>query len=138
MRARRSGWSSETDRAFHDALFASQDHDAFSPAYTGNITIRRFADLASPRVEGSRLILDVGSGLGEITCELAGRFPGTRFLGVDHSAAGIAGARRNATRLGARSLGGCVTTGTQFHGGCVVGNARGRRTGAGGHERAPE
>ena len=100
MRARRSGWSSETDRAFHDALFASQDHDAFSPAYTGNITIRRFADLASPRVEGSRLILDVGSGLGEITCELAGRFPGTRFLGVDHSAAGIAGARRNATRLG--------------------------------------
>jgi len=100
LRARRSGWSPETDRAFHDALFGSHDHDAFSPAYTGNITIRRFADLASPHVEGSRTVLDVGCGLGEITCELAGRFPGTGFLGIDHSQAGIAGARRNAARLG--------------------------------------
>ena len=100
LRARRSGWSSETDRAFHDTLFAAQDHDAFSPAYTGNITIRRFADLAAPYVDGSRLVLDVGCGLGEITCELAARFPGTRFLGTDHSEAGVAGAQGNAKRLG--------------------------------------
>lgn len=99
LRARRAGWSRETDRAFHDTLFASHDHDAFSPAYTGNITIRRFADLAAPFVEDCAHIVDVGCGLGEITCELARRYPDTHFLGVDHSRAGIAGARRNAERL---------------------------------------
>ena len=52
LRARRTGWSVESDRAYHDTLFASHDHDAFSPSYTGNITIRRFADLADPFVDG--------------------------------------------------------------------------------------
>jgi len=99
LRARRAGWSDESDRAFHDALFAAQDHDAFSPAYTGNITIRRFADLTQPFVEGCRRVVDVGCGPGEITCELARRNPDTRFLGVDHSSAGISVARANAERL---------------------------------------
>ncbi len=99
LRARRAAWSGESDRDFHDAIFASHDHDAFSPAYTGNITIRRFADLAAPFIQGCNLVIDVGCGLGEITCELARRYPETRFLGVDHSEAGISGARRNAERL---------------------------------------
>ena len=99
LRARRSGWSGETDRAFHDALFAAHDHNAFSPAYTGNITIRRFADLAEPFVKGCGYVIDVGCGLGEISCELARRFPATRFLGIDHSEAGVTGARRNAEQL---------------------------------------
>jgi hypothetical protein len=99
LRRRRAGWSGDSDRAFHDELFAAHHHDAFSPAYTGNITIRRFADLAAPAVEGCSLVVDVGCGLGEITCELARRFPDTRFLGVDHSRAGIDGARANAERL---------------------------------------
>ncbi len=100
LRARRTGWSGASDRAFHDALFAAHDHDAFSPAYTGNITIRRFADLAEPHVDGCSVVLDVGCGLGEITCELARRHPEVRFLGVDHSESGVAGARGNAERLG--------------------------------------
>jgi SAM-dependent methyltransferase len=100
LRRRRAGWSGESDRAFHDTLFASHDHDAFSPAYTGNITIRRFADLAAPEVEDCEFVVDVGCGLGEITCELARRYPRVRFLGVDHSRAGIAGAQRNRERLG--------------------------------------
>ena len=86
----RRGWSTTRDREYHEALFAGPAHDPFSDAYPGRLTIRRFADLAAPHVPAGAVALDLGCGPGEITCELARRFPGTRFLGVDHSANAIA------------------------------------------------
>jgi SAM-dependent methyltransferase len=100
LRARRAGWSAESDRVFHDGHFRTPDADPFDFSYPGYITIKRFADLTSPFLEGSRFALDVGCGPGEITCELAARHPGTRFVGIDHSPVGIAKARRNAERRG--------------------------------------
>ena len=89
-------WSSEKDREYHDDVFKSSVEQPFRFSYTGYITIRRFADLASPFIENSKKILDVGCGTGEITCELARRFPQIFFLGVDHSSAGIDKARKHA------------------------------------------
>lgn len=100
LRARASRWSPSADRDFHDALFATQQYDPFTFAYPGYITIRRFADLASARLDGLRLAVDFGCGPGEITCELARRHPAVRFAGVDHSRAAIDRARANAARLG--------------------------------------
>jgi SAM-dependent methyltransferase len=100
LRARKKDWSPEKDREYHEALFGSQEFDPFSFAYPGYITIRRFADLASPFVKNLRFVLDLGCGPAEITCELARRHPGVTFLGVDHSAVGIERARRHAISLG--------------------------------------
>jgi len=100
VRGRRAGWNAETDRRFHDELFAAQHHDPFDAAYPGNITIRRFADLAGPYVARESEVHDLGCGPGEITCELARRFPSTRFRGLDHSAAAIDRATRLAEGAG--------------------------------------
>jgi SAM-dependent methyltransferase len=78
--------------------------DPFSFAYPGYITIRRFADLASPFLKELRSVLDLGCGPAEITCELARRHPGVSFIGVDHSAAGIERARRHARSLGLSNI----------------------------------
>jgi SAM-dependent methyltransferase len=99
LRWHRAAWSSEKDRTFHEDRFASLRHDAFSPSYPGNLTIRRFADLAVERMGGVRQVLDLGCGVGEITCELARRRPDVHFTGVDHSDAGVARARETARRL---------------------------------------
>ena len=94
-------WSREEDRDFHEALFAGEvDHDPFSFAYPGYLTIRRFADLAAPRLAGLGSAVDLGCGTGEVTCELAARHPSVFFRGIDHSPAGIERARRNAERRG--------------------------------------
>jgi SAM-dependent methyltransferase len=100
LRARRKDWSPEKDREYHDGLFRSQEYNPFNFSYPGYITIRRFADLASPFLEDLRSVLDLGCGPAEITCELARRHPDLTFLGVDHSAAGIKRARSNASLLG--------------------------------------
>ena len=71
LRRLRAGWTPDSDRAFHDQIFQGQDYDPFDPAYPGNITIRRFADLASEYVAQSQSVADLGCGPGEITCELA-------------------------------------------------------------------
>ena len=99
VRSRWSRWSAGTDREFHDQLFGSARHDPFSRAYPGNITIRRFADLAADRLDAARVVLDLGCGPGEITCELAARFPHVRFHGVDHSQAAVDRASSHADRL---------------------------------------
>lgn len=100
LRARAKDWSSEKDREYHDTLFGQQEYYPFSFAYPGYITIRRFADLASPFLKNTRSVLDLGCGPAEITCELARRHPEVSFLGVDHSGVGIERARRNAASLG--------------------------------------
>src|SRR6185295_201391 len=97
-------WSAPKDRAFHDALFASQRHDPFTFAYPGYVTIRRFADLAEARLGNSTTAIDLGCGPGEITCELARRRPEVTFTGVDHSEAAIARAREHADALGLRNI----------------------------------
>ncbi len=96
----RRRWSAASDRAFHDALFANRRHDIWSDAYPGRVTIRRFADLAAVHLEPGRSMLDLGCGPGEITCELARRFPASRIVGVDHSATAIDRARRTAGERG--------------------------------------
>jgi SAM-dependent methyltransferase len=103
-RARLKGWSPETDREYHDSIFAEAHHDPFSHCYPGNITIRRFADLLSPHLAGVGDVLDLGCGTGEITCELASRHPEVSFEGIDHSEAGIERARANAARRGLRKV----------------------------------
>ncbi len=100
VRAAWKRWSPERDRAYHDSLFAEQQFDPFRPSYPGNITIRRFADLSAPYVSGSAQVLDLGCGTGEITCELARRFPDTAFLGIDHSQAGVDRAAEHVETLG--------------------------------------
>ncbi len=104
LRWRRLNWSSASDEAFHDQLFAAQAYDPFSHAYPGNITIRRFADLAATHVDARGTVLDLGCGPGEITCELARRFPGATFIGVDHSVEAIRRATANAARLGLANI----------------------------------
>jgi SAM-dependent methyltransferase len=99
LRWRLHRWSPAADREFHDSLFAVQHHQPFSFAYPGYITIRRFADLAAARLTGARHAVDLGCGPGEITCELARRFPETTFTGVDHSGGAIARARTHAEAL---------------------------------------
>ena len=99
VRSRWSRWSSSDDRRFHDDLFGAASHDPFSTAYPGYITIRRFADLATPHLGSARMVLDLGCGPGEITCELASRFPTVLFHGVDHSQAAVERASSHASRL---------------------------------------
>ena len=94
LRRLRAGWTADSDRAFHDQIFQGQDYDPFDPAYPGNITIRRFADLASEYVAQSQSVADLGCGPGEITCELARRFPAVAFQGWDHSEAAVTRARQ--------------------------------------------
>ena len=89
-------WSAEKDRKYHDSAFGSSVEQPFRSSYTGYITIRRFADLASPYIQDSQRVLDVGCGTGEITCEMARRFPHISFFGVDHSTAGIDRAKKHA------------------------------------------
>jgi len=92
-------WSSVKDREFWDVQFALPSHDPFSPSYPGRVTIRRFSDLAEPRLDGVAVAYDLGCGPGELTCELARRRRGTRFVGVDHSQVAIEQARAHAARL---------------------------------------
>ena len=92
-------WNPAADREFHDALFSAQRFDPFSFAYPGYITIRRFAELTEPHLDGVRHAVDLGCGPGEITCELARRNPGISFLGVDHSEAAITRAREHLASL---------------------------------------
>lgn len=99
LRSKRSRWSAEADREFHDSLFTGGHHDPFTFAYPGYVTIRRFADLASARLAGVVRAADLGCGPGEITCELARRHPDIAFTGIDHSAAAIERARAHARRL---------------------------------------
>jgi SAM-dependent methyltransferase len=113
LRRRAAGWSVGDDRAFHDGLFGAVSHDPFEPSYPGYITIRRFADLAAERIGDARRVLDLGCGPGEITCELARRYPAVEFIGVDHSAVAIERAGANAAGLGlgnARFLTGDLTS----------------------------
>lgn len=97
-------WSPSADREFHDALFSAQRYDPFSFAYPGYVTIRRFADLTTPYLDGARRAVDLGCGPGEITCELARRHPEIQFLGVDHSAAAIQRAKEHQRRLGLANI----------------------------------
>lgn len=99
FRWRSRGWSSGDDRTFHDQLFQSASYDPYSPSYPGHVTIRRFADHAATHLGQVRHAVDLGCGPGEITCELARRFPAVRFTGIDHSAVALARAREHATRL---------------------------------------
>ena len=100
LRWRAARWSSAADREFHDALFSPQQYDPFTFAYPGYVTIRRFADLASARLDDVRRAYDLGCGPGEITCELARRHPLIAFTGIDHSTAAVERARAHAARLG--------------------------------------
>jgi SAM-dependent methyltransferase len=104
LRWRLAAWSAASDRQFHDDMFAPQRHDAFSPSYPGNLTIRRFADLAAQRFDGVHSVFDLGCGPGETTCELARRRPDIQFTGFDHSGVGIERARANAQRLGLSNI----------------------------------
>jgi SAM-dependent methyltransferase len=96
----RRAWSPSADRAYHDDVFQGARYDPTDPAYPGWVTIRRFADLAGPHVSTSRTVLDLGCGPGEITCELARRFPEVRITGVDHSVVAIERAQAQASRMG--------------------------------------
>jgi SAM-dependent methyltransferase len=104
LRWRSRGWSTDDDRAFHDELFQADGYDPFSPSYPGNITIRRFADHAARYVRDVTTVVDLGCGPGEITCELARRFPAVRFTGIDHSEVALARGRAHAARLGLTNL----------------------------------
>ena len=104
LRARTKDWSPDKDKEYHDGLFGRQEFNPFSFAYPGYITIRRFADLASPFLKDIRSVLDLGCGPAEITCEMARRLPDVNFLGVDHSAAGIERAKHNAASLGLANI----------------------------------
>ena len=99
LRWRLGKWSAPEDRTFHDGLFARQTHDPFSASYPGGLTVRRFADHAERSLANCRLVVDLGCGPGEITCELARRHPDIAFRGIDHSQAAIDRARENAARL---------------------------------------
>lgn len=100
FRWKRGAWSKDSDRKYHDGLYDAQAHDPFSPGYPGYVTIRRFADHAAALIPAAGTVLDLGCGPGEITCELARRYPHLAFLGIDHSGRAIERARANANRLG--------------------------------------
>jgi len=104
LRASIKHWSPKKDKAYHDVIFADQDYDPFSASYPGNITIRRFADLTAPYLRNLSTVLDLGCGTGEITCELAKRFPDVAFLGIDHSETGISRAKNNAQSLDLKNI----------------------------------
>ncbi|MDA1306736.1 MAG: methyltransferase domain-containing protein [Acidobacteria bacterium] len=95
----RRGWSSTADRSYHDEVFKHAGYDPTDSAYPGSVTIRRFADLAARYISPGDIVVDLGCGPGEITCELARRFPVSRFIGVDHSATAIARAQALAQQL---------------------------------------
>ena len=97
-------WSASEDRRFHDELFAGRSYDPFSASYPGYITIRRFADLAAARFGSARHVLDLGCGPGEITCELARRYPEVSFVGVDHSGTAIERANQLANVAGVSNV----------------------------------
>ena len=97
-------WSPARDRAYHDWLFGDQPVDPFRRSYPGNVTILRFADLTAAHLGAATHVLDLGCGPGEITCELARRYPGTRFEGIDHSHVGITRARAHAERLDLKNI----------------------------------
>jgi SAM-dependent methyltransferase len=99
----RGGWSTASDRGYHEQLYQTQAYDPFSPSYPGYLTIRRFADHVEPLMPTSGTVLDLGCGPGEITCELARRRPHLAFLGIDHSTHAIRRARDHADRLGLRN-----------------------------------
>ena len=105
LRWRFAKWSTSSDREFHDSVFSALQHDPFSPSYPGNLTIRRFADLAARHLADVRSVLDLGCGPGEITCELARRHPSVVFTGFDHSPVAIERAREHARRLGLENVG---------------------------------
>ena len=113
LRWRLAKWSTSSDRAFHDSVFSALQHDPFSPSYPGNLTIRRFADLAARHLGGVRSVLDLGCGPGEITCELARRHPSVAFTGFDHSPVAIDRAR--STRAGWASTMSDSTSPTSSH-----------------------
>lgn len=99
-RRRAASWSQQGDAAFHDELFGGAQAAVLDFSYVGYATVRRFADLVEPELVGARHVVDFGAGVGEITCELARRLPELRFLGLDHSSAGITRANDLAKRLG--------------------------------------
>jgi SAM-dependent methyltransferase len=101
--ARRS-WSTASDRAFHEELYRSDDYDPFSLAYPGYTTIRRFADLVEPFLPERGIVMDLGCGPGEITCELAARRPDLAFRGIDHSPAAVVKAHANVSRRGLANI----------------------------------
>lgn len=96
----RRAWSPSADRTYHDHVFQGAQYDPTDPAYPGGVTIRRFAAIAAPYVASSRTVLDLGCGPGEITCELARRFPHVQIVGVDHSSVAITRAQALADRMG--------------------------------------
>ena len=100
----RRGWSGATDRAYHDAAFQGASYDPMDSSYPGWITIRRFADLASPSLAGAARAVDLGCGPGEITCALAARHRDCQFVGVDHSATAIERAKALAVRVGVSNV----------------------------------
>lgn len=100
LRWRSSGWSTGGDRAFHDNLFQAASYDPFSDSYPGYLTIRRFADHAAAHLAGLQRVVDLGCGPGEITCELARRFPAIQFTGIDHSEVALTRGREHAAALG--------------------------------------
>lgn len=95
----RRRWSPQADQAFHESIFSGATYDPTDSSYPGRLTIRRFADLASPCVAASGTVVDLGCGPAEITCELARRHPTTTFVGVDHSTTAIERATALASRL---------------------------------------
>jgi SAM-dependent methyltransferase len=104
LRWRKGAWSKDSDRQYHEPLYEAQDYDAFRTSYPGYVTIRRFADHAEVLMPGAGAVLDIGCGPGEITCELARRYPHLSFVGIDHSASAIRRATRNAARLGVTNI----------------------------------
>ncbi len=104
VRKIKQSWTAQKDRDFHEQLFAGAQHQPFTFSYFGYITIMRFADLSAPYVEKATSVLDLGCGPAEITCELARRYPQISFLGVDHSASGIARAKLNAQALSLKNI----------------------------------
>jgi SAM-dependent methyltransferase len=100
----RRRWSSASDREFHEHLYRRDDYDPFSPAYPGYTTIRRFADLVEPHLPERGVVLDLGCGPGEITCELAARRTDLTFQGIDHSAAAVAKGRANSARRSLKNI----------------------------------
>src|ERR1700730_7130330 len=100
----RREWSTASDRVFHEELYRSGDYDPFSLAYPGYTTIRRFADLVQPHLPKQGLVLDLGCGTGEITCELASRRPDLNFLDSDHSPPATAKAHANGAGRGLTTI----------------------------------
>ena len=99
LRRKLRRWTREGDRQFHDQLFSGPYRDPYTFSYSGYLTIRRFADLVEPLLEGAGQVVDLGCGPAEITCELARRLPHVSFLGVDHSRSALERAERNAATL---------------------------------------